>query len=283
MKNRFSRRSVSACLVILAVGFVAGGCDWNQLGYNSGHAGDNAGETAITPGNVSTVTPQFSASDPESTTLTPQAIVNGILYASDATSIVAYSANGTTDCSGSPAMCSPLWSYSTGSIGNDVPAVLNGVVYVSSSSQLEAFDAAGRTNCSGSPSVCQPLWTAPGDFGSPTVSGGAAFVTTLSALEAFDAAGRRTAPARRESAGRCGPAPSPMHLRSRRSRPAWSTSSATTGSRAATSSLSTQRVLAAAAGLPKCVARCGPTGPPMAALRTPTRSSRGPCSTWTLM
>lgn len=190
MKNRFSRRSVSACLVILAVGFVAGGCDWNQLGYNSGHAGDNAGETAITPGNVSTVTPQFSASDPESATLTPQAIVNGILYASDATSIVAYSANGTTDCSGSPAMCSPLWSYSTGSIGNDVPAVLNGVVYVSSSSQLEAFDAAGRTNCSGSPSVCQPLWTAPGDFGSPTVSGGAAFVTTLSALEAFDAAGQ---------------------------------------------------------------------------------------------
>jgi hypothetical protein len=174
----------------LAIGLLASGCDWNQLGFSSGHSGDNAGETSITPTNVSTLTEHFSASDETGDDATPDAVVNGVLYASDAAGVEAYSANGTTGCSGSSTVCSPLWSYATGAIGNDVPAVLNGVVYVSSSSQLEAFDASGETNCSGSPLVCQPLWTAPGAFGSPTISGGTTFVTTSSALEAFNAAGQ---------------------------------------------------------------------------------------------
>lgn len=190
MRYRFSGRSVSACVAVLAVGMVAGGCDWNQLGYNSGHAGDNSLEASITPTNVSTLAEHFSASDGTSDDASPEAVVNGILYASDASGIEAYSAGGTTGCAGSPATCAPLWTYATGAIGTDVPAVLNGVVYVSSSSQLEAFDASGQTNCSGTPLVCQPLWTAPGAFGSPTVSGGSVFVTSSKALEVFDAAGK---------------------------------------------------------------------------------------------
>jgi hypothetical protein len=183
-------RATCVCLAALAIGLLASGCDWNQLGFSSGHSGDNAGETSITPTDVSTLTEQFSASDGTGDNATPEAVVNGVLYASDARGVEAYSAKGTTGCSGSPTTCSPMWSYATGAIGNDVPAVLNGVVYVSSSSQLEAFDASGKTNCSGSPSVCQPLWTAAGVFGSPTISGGTAFVTTSHALEAFDAAGQ---------------------------------------------------------------------------------------------
>lgn len=188
MKVKFGR-TMSACLAVVVVGFLAGGCDWNQLGFASGHTGDNAGETVITPGNVSTLVEHFSASDGTGGEVTPQAVVNGVLYTSDAAGLDAYSANGTTGCAGSPATCAPLWSYSTGAIDGNV-VVLYGVVFASTSSGLDAFDASGQTNCSGTPLVCQPLWTAPGAYGSPTVSGGTVFVTSSSGLEAFDAAGQ---------------------------------------------------------------------------------------------
>src|SRR6202023_2876251 len=98
-------------------------------------------------------------------TVVAQAVVNGVLYASDGTGIEAYSANGTTGCSGSPVVCSPLWSYSGGPpVANSSEdfvaniAVSNGAVYASTSSGLEALGAAGNKNCSGTPKVCQPLW-----------------------------------------------------------------------------------------------------------------------------
>jgi hypothetical protein len=195
MGNRFGWRSAAVAATIVAVGFLASGCDWNQLGAFSGHAGDNVLETTITPSNVSTLAARFSASDGTLGQVAPQAEVSGILYATAGNEVEAYSANGTTGCSGSPLICTPLWGYPIGQIAsNDASlgtiAVLDGVLYVSTTSALEAFDAAGTTNCAGTPKVCQPLWTAPGRFESPTVSNGTVYVTTSTELEAFDAAGQ---------------------------------------------------------------------------------------------
>ena len=81
-----------ACLAVFAGGLLASGCDWAQLGFDSSHAGYNQFDTTITPANVSTLVAHFSATDGTTGTVTPQAVVNGILYASNATGIKAYSA-----------------------------------------------------------------------------------------------------------------------------------------------------------------------------------------------
>ncbi len=57
MKHLTRRRSVGASLAVLAVGLLASGCDWYGFGYQSSLNWDNAGETTITPANVSTLTP----------------------------------------------------------------------------------------------------------------------------------------------------------------------------------------------------------------------------------
>jgi outer membrane protein assembly factor BamB len=111
----------------------------------------------------------------------------------------AFDAAGTTNCSGSPKTCTPLWSdfvtrpvgipavangvvyvgaqdgnlhaydaasgqelWTAPGAGISIPAVANGVVYVGSGGRgnlLYAFDADGNTNCSRSPKTCAPLWT----------------------------------------------------------------------------------------------------------------------------
>ena len=48
MMGRFSKRTIGACTAVLAVGLLAGGCDWVQFGANTGLNGDNAADTAIT-------------------------------------------------------------------------------------------------------------------------------------------------------------------------------------------------------------------------------------------
>ena len=102
------------------------------------------------PRDLSTLVAHFNATDGTMGIVTAQAVVNGVLYASDAGGLEAYSANGGTDCSGSPLTCAPMWSYTTGSLGgnlnvlNSNVAVLNGVVYASTASGLKTFDAAGQ-------------------------------------------------------------------------------------------------------------------------------------------
>ena len=112
------------------------------------------------------------------------------------TQLVAFDAGGATNCSGSPAVCQPLWSATlSGSAWFSTPALAGGRVYTtslagSSDFELEAFDAAGSSGCSGTPVVCQPLTTSTplasgAQLGSPTVSNGLVFVHGA----AFDANG----------------------------------------------------------------------------------------------
>jgi hypothetical protein len=177
-------------MAVLAVGLLAGGCDWVQFAGSTQLNGDNA-ETAITPSNVSTLAAQFAATDGSTGGVTPQAVVNGILYASNASGLEAYSATGSTGCSGSPTTCTPLWSYpgvsvpSTGGV-----AVVNGVLFATTATTLEAFDATGHTNCAGTPATCGPMWQAPlASPSAPTVSNGMVYLTAADTLDAFDAKG----------------------------------------------------------------------------------------------
>jgi outer membrane protein assembly factor BamB len=123
------------------------------------------------------------------------AVAKGVVYVGSTTgALEAFDATGTTNCSGSPKVCTPLWTASTGGAIFSSPVVSGSTVLIGSTDKkLYAFDAAGSTNCSGSPKVCTPLWTATtGGAISDTaaVSNGVAYIGSAdSKLYAFDAAG----------------------------------------------------------------------------------------------
>ena len=98
------------------------------------------------------------------------AVVGGVAYAVSESpgQLHAFDAAGAVGCTGTPKICSPLWSagqtYDANHqawVGDDLyssPVVANGVVYVQGTTALFAYDAAGKRNCSGTPRVCVPLW-----------------------------------------------------------------------------------------------------------------------------
>ena len=121
------------------------------------------------------------------------AVANNIVYVgTTGGTLDAFDATGTTNCSGSPKVCTPLWTAATGGSILSSPTVANSTVYVGSTDgKLYAFDPAGVTNCSGS--TCAPLWTA-STGGSiedtPAVVGSTAYVgSTDGHLYAFNAGG----------------------------------------------------------------------------------------------
>ncbi len=107
------------------------------------------------------------------------AVANGVVYIGGGGSpggIAAFSANGTTGCSGTPVVCQPLWAGNAGSTAITAPAVVKGVVYVGANTHLDAFSTAG---CGAA--TCQPQWQGTlANFvsASPAVAGGVAYVVT---------------------------------------------------------------------------------------------------------
>lgn len=114
------------------------------------------------------------------------AVANGIVYIGHSGGTLpllsAFDAAGSSGCSGTPKMCSPLWQSSTLSyLGNSSsPAVANGVVFIGShDGNVYAFDAPGSNACSGSPKTCNPLWSSATNgpvYSSPAVANGAVYV-----------------------------------------------------------------------------------------------------------
>ena len=107
------------------------------------------------------------------------AVVNGVVYVANSTSLLAFDGTGKTDCSGTPTVCSPLWSAPTGTTSEiATPAVDSGIAYIVNDSTLTlyAFDATGTINCAGSPKTCAPLWTASGVGGAPAIANGKVYV-----------------------------------------------------------------------------------------------------------
>jgi hypothetical protein len=121
---------------------------------------------------------------------------DGIALASGGAYVSAFDAAGSTDCTGSPKVCVPMWTTtglptSAGNVGS--PSISDGVLYIADGT-LFAFDAAGSTDCSGTPTVCAPLWTASTSsgptYGAPSVANGTVFVSSwYGTLYAFGAAG----------------------------------------------------------------------------------------------
>jgi outer membrane protein assembly factor BamB len=176
-------------LVVLCVALVlaTASCDfdWLMFRFGSPHTGftpdTSISKDAVASGslvlNWTSTTGGGISSSP--------AVANGVVYVE----AVAFDAAATTNCSGSPKTCAPLWTTTAGGS----PAVVGGVEYVNSDTKLYAFDAAGNTNCSGGPKTCTPLWT--GSTGGnahtpPTVDGGVVYVVSDDGnLYAFDAVG----------------------------------------------------------------------------------------------
>jgi hypothetical protein len=110
------------------------------------------------------------------------------------TTVYAFDASGTTHCSGTPKVCSPLWQYSPDMQISGYPVVSGNTLYIDSAyvetsppfettGMLEAFDANGGTNCSGTPKVCAPIWQSANSFPAglaPIVTGSTVFVPTVS-------------------------------------------------------------------------------------------------------
>lgn len=128
-------------------------------------------------------------------------VANGVLYVpgnedasvpgQSGTSVAAFDAAGSTDCSGTPVVCDPMWTYG-GPGGNGSPTIAGGVLYIAEGNTLYTFDAAGSTGCSGTPKACAPLWTAAmsgPSYAVVAVADGIVYATTESGLFAFDAAG----------------------------------------------------------------------------------------------
>jgi outer membrane protein assembly factor BamB len=123
-------------------------------------------------------------------------IANGVLYIANA-KLLAFNAAGSTNCTGTPTVCSPLW---TGTMSNNptysAPSVANGIVYIASwDAKLYTFGAAGTINCSVTAGLktCTPLWTAmtpTSIYSSPAVAKGTVYtLSSNGTLSAFDAMG----------------------------------------------------------------------------------------------
>jgi outer membrane protein assembly factor BamB len=122
---------------------------------------------------------------------------NSTLFTTAGNVLYAFDAHGQANCSGTPKVCSPLWTSPMLSVTSlTSPTIANGTVYVGASDgNVYAFDEAGHRNCSGTPTTCSPLWTAAtGGIAvsyPPAVSNGVLYTGSDNAkLYAFDAGGQ---------------------------------------------------------------------------------------------
>jgi outer membrane protein assembly factor BamB len=188
-------------LVVCVVALFSSACDWLDVAANPAHTGFSPLESSINSNTWSTLHRVWTATvQPSSSTGIPSSVaVSGttVYVHSNSGQLRAYDATGSTNCSGTPASCTPLWAANAdGASGAPFvtdPATDATTVFVGGNDgTLYAFDAHGQANCSGTPTTCTPLWIAV--LGSPVfdpvVDNGRVFVGTSNGnLYAFDAAG----------------------------------------------------------------------------------------------
>ncbi len=146
-------------------------------------------------GSPTACSPLWAAPTGSPITFSSPAVAGGFAYVGSSNGVLsAFDAAGANGCTGSPVVCSPLWTAATGGPIVASPAVASNVVFVGSSDhELYAIDALGQTHCSGAPKVCAPLWTAATGGvirSSAAVASGMVFVGSDDhQLYAFDASG----------------------------------------------------------------------------------------------
>ncbi len=126
-------------------------------------------------GTPKTCTPLWQSGDTYPGVQSPT-IANGIAFVPlfGGGNVVAFDANGSSNCSGSPRICSPLWTTSATTSGSSPVVVGGSVLYVADGSQIDAYDANGVSGCSAA--VCSPLWTAsPGGVSAVSIANGTVY------------------------------------------------------------------------------------------------------------
>lgn len=122
------------------------------------------------------------------------AVADGKVFVGD-TSMTAFDAAGTKNCSGTPKICSPLWDTPSLNAEFNGPAVAKGIVYGTyHAGALYTLDAEGLAGCSGTPTACNPLWSAKlgaGSASSASIANGVVYATGDTTLYSFDAEGIR--------------------------------------------------------------------------------------------
>ncbi len=156
------------------------------------YAFDAAGNTGCVAGRQRICSPLWTATTANFVDSSP-AVVNGVVYVgsdaggSTAARLNVYDAAGSTNCSGTPRTCQPLWtSDALGIFGETPVSVANGVIYIEIATgifsfvgSVHAFDASTpAAHCSGVPKVCTALW-------SVTPAGGDALGSAPSVADKF--------------------------------------------------------------------------------------------------
>lgn len=177
---------VRAAVILSALGLAS--CNWVTFQGGAARSGWQGSESTIGVDNASELTKVRSYPGAS----TPPVVAGGVLYSLTTGGILqAFDANGSTNCSGSPTVCTPLWTTGTSVRAGRSVTVYDGKVYAVGSWGLRVFDAKGSANCGGSPKVCAPLWTT-GTFtdtgdGSPAVVNGVVYVTGTRSIHAAPA------------------------------------------------------------------------------------------------
>src|SRR2546425_5122827 len=110
--------------------------DWAQYDHDPAHTGYNPAETVINASNVGELAESWRGT--VGATVDGIAVANGVAYVGARNGkIYAFDATGTTNCSGAPKLCSPLWSGLTKATRPvSTPAVADGVVYVGANNRV---------------------------------------------------------------------------------------------------------------------------------------------------
>jgi outer membrane protein assembly factor BamB len=150
------------------------------IGSEDGHLyafdanGGDAKCTGASP--ARTCSPLWKSEDIQTVESSP-AIAGGRVFVTSSLELAAFDAAGIENCSGSPKVCTALWTAPVSFYSS--PAVANGVVYVETT-YLDAYDAAGKQGCV--QTVCLPLSSLEVDASTattPVVAGGMVYAGSL--------------------------------------------------------------------------------------------------------
>jgi outer membrane protein assembly factor BamB len=198
-RPRFTRRlhvSVAAALVLATMAWTstiltppaahAAVGDWPQFREAQTHQADANNETAISPGDVSTLAVAWTGATGGAVNSSP-AIINGLAYVGSSDGKLYAFAVG---CATGGAACTPVWTGTTGGAITSSPSVNNGRVFVGSADgKLYAYSA----TCGTGGASCTPLWTGTTSgaiTSSPAIDAGIVYVGSADGtLYAYDATG----------------------------------------------------------------------------------------------
>ena len=154
---------------------------------------DASGLNGCTYNAMDLCTPQYTFATPLNTPVYATPVVSGsVLFVSVGDVVDAFDALGSQNCSGTPIICTPLWSTAQmGGVGMSTPVIFGSSIIVHDSIGLYSFSTTGL-DCSSLPLVCNPEWSSP--YGNqsylpPALYNSTLFTTSGGELLAFDANG----------------------------------------------------------------------------------------------